>query len=179
MPEILHGRSLHPRAQRARGSAVRGCDRGDSRRNGGSLARGVILRLPVPRSPRPCRRRRSAACIFPSREVAVPPKPTRRTPPGETTRSAVMPITAWRTTRSAVMPITAWRTTRSAVMPITCPAMSSPSPSGRSWLEAMATANRTAIMCAEAVWWRCHRRLLADVLLLRGWSGAMSCPTAG
>jgi len=34
----------------------------------------------------------------------------------------------------------------------------------------MATANRTAIMCAEAVWWRCHRRLLADVLLLRGWS---------
>lgn len=27
---------------------------------------------------------------------------------------------------------------------------------------------RTAIMCAEAVWWRCHRRIVADYLLLRG-----------
>jgi uncharacterized protein (DUF488 family) len=25
-----------------------------------------------------------------------------------------------------------------------------------------------AIMCSEAVWWRCHRRLIADYLLLRG-----------
>ena len=25
-----------------------------------------------------------------------------------------------------------------------------------------------AVMCAEAPWWRCHRRLLADALLLRG-----------
>lgn len=25
----------------------------------------------------------------------------------------------------------------------------------------------TAIMCAEAVWWRCHRRLIADNLLVR------------
>jgi uncharacterized protein (DUF488 family) len=25
-----------------------------------------------------------------------------------------------------------------------------------------------AIMCAEAVWWRCHRRIIADYLLLRG-----------
>ncbi len=23
-------------------------------------------------------------------------------------------------------------------------------------------------MCAEAVWWQCHRRLLADALLVRG-----------
>lgn len=27
---------------------------------------------------------------------------------------------------------------------------------------------RPAIMCAEAVWWRCHRRLIADALLARG-----------
>jgi uncharacterized protein (DUF488 family) len=27
---------------------------------------------------------------------------------------------------------------------------------------------RTAIMCAEAVWWRCHRRIIADYLLARG-----------
>ena len=27
---------------------------------------------------------------------------------------------------------------------------------------------RTAIMCAEAVWWRCHRQLVADALVARG-----------
>jgi uncharacterized protein (DUF488 family) len=26
----------------------------------------------------------------------------------------------------------------------------------------------TAIMCAEAVWWRCHRQLVADALVARG-----------
>ena len=26
----------------------------------------------------------------------------------------------------------------------------------------------TAIMCAEAVWWRCHRRIVADYLVVRG-----------
>jgi uncharacterized protein (DUF488 family) len=31
-------------------------------------------------------------------------------------------------------------------------------------------ARPTAIMCSESVWWRCHRRLLADYLvLIRGW----------
>jgi len=25
-----------------------------------------------------------------------------------------------------------------------------------------------AIMCAEAVWWRCHRRIIADYLIVRG-----------
>ena len=27
---------------------------------------------------------------------------------------------------------------------------------------------RTVIMCAEAVWWRCHRQLVADALVARG-----------
>jgi uncharacterized protein (DUF488 family) len=27
----------------------------------------------------------------------------------------------------------------------------------------------TCLMCAEAQWWRCHRRLLSDALLVRGW----------
>jgi len=27
---------------------------------------------------------------------------------------------------------------------------------------------RTAMMCAEAVWWRCHRALIADVLCVQG-----------
>jgi uncharacterized protein (DUF488 family) len=30
------------------------------------------------------------------------------------------------------------------------------------------TENRCAIMCAEAVWWRCHRRIIADYLLSAG-----------
>jgi len=28
---------------------------------------------------------------------------------------------------------------------------------------------RVAIMCAETVWWRCHRALVADALLSQGW----------
>lgn len=35
-------------------------------------------------------------------------------------------------------------------------------------LEAMATGCRTALMCAEAVPWRCHRSLIADALTVRG-----------
>lgn len=36
-------------------------------------------------------------------------------------------------------------------------------------LEREATERPTAIMCAEAQWWRCHRRLIADALTARGW----------
>ena len=36
-------------------------------------------------------------------------------------------------------------------------------------LEAAARQQLAAIMCAEAVWWRCHRRLIADALVVRGW----------
>jgi uncharacterized protein (DUF488 family) len=32
----------------------------------------------------------------------------------------------------------------------------------------MSAKRRCAIMCAEAVWWRCHRRIIADYLLARG-----------
>ena len=35
-------------------------------------------------------------------------------------------------------------------------------------LEEFATVAPTTVMCAEAVWWQCHRRLLADALLVRG-----------
>src|SRR4051812_45290362 len=31
---------------------------------------------------------------------------------------------------------------------------------------AAARAERVAVMCSESVWWRCHRRLLADVAVL-------------
>jgi uncharacterized protein (DUF488 family) len=35
-------------------------------------------------------------------------------------------------------------------------------------LDVAANAGPTAIMCAEAVWWRCHRSLVADYLKARG-----------
>jgi len=35
-------------------------------------------------------------------------------------------------------------------------------------LIALADERPTAIMCSEAVWWRCHRRIIADYLLARG-----------
>ena len=35
-------------------------------------------------------------------------------------------------------------------------------------LERLATSHVPAIMCAEAVWWRCHRRIIADYLLADG-----------
>lgn len=31
-----------------------------------------------------------------------------------------------------------------------------------------ASDTATAVMCSEAVWWRCHRRIIADHLLARG-----------
>jgi uncharacterized protein (DUF488 family) len=32
----------------------------------------------------------------------------------------------------------------------------------------LARENRTAIMCAEALWWQCHRGLIADYLKAHG-----------
>jgi uncharacterized protein (DUF488 family) len=40
--------------------------------------------------------------------------------------------------------------------------------SGLDELRALARDHRCAIMCAEAVWWRCHRRIIADYLLAEG-----------
>jgi uncharacterized protein (DUF488 family) len=37
-------------------------------------------------------------------------------------------------------------------------------------LESLAETHICAIMCAEAVWWRCHRRIIADYLLEDGYS---------
>lgn len=35
-------------------------------------------------------------------------------------------------------------------------------------LIALGRERRLAMMCSEAVWWRCHRRIVADYLLTRG-----------
>lgn len=36
-------------------------------------------------------------------------------------------------------------------------------------LEAIALKQRTVYMCAEAVWWRCHRSMVSDYLKAKGW----------
>lgn len=35
-------------------------------------------------------------------------------------------------------------------------------------LERLGREHRLALMCSEAVWWRCHRRIITDHLLLEG-----------
>ena len=39
---------------------------------------------------------------------------------------------------------------------------------GLSRLLELGQDRRCSIMCSEAVWWRCHRRIVADYLLCRG-----------
>ena len=47
-------------------------------------------------------------------------------------------------------------------------AMSDEFAEGLAELCALAAARRTAMMCSEALWWRCHRRLVADRLTVAG-----------
>ena len=47
-------------------------------------------------------------------------------------------------------------------------AMSDAFRGGLDELESLAKAQRCAIMCSEAVWWRCHRRIISDYLLADG-----------
>ena len=47
-------------------------------------------------------------------------------------------------------------------------ALTSPFRAGLAELRALAQDRCCAIMCAEAVWWRCHRRIVADYLLVQG-----------
>ena len=44
-------------------------------------------------------------------------------------------------------------------------AMTEPFRGGLAELRALSEQHVCAIMCAEAVWWRCHRRIVADYLL--------------
>ena len=32
-----------------------------------------------------------------------------------------------------------------------------------------AARKRTAYMCSEGLWWKCHRRIISDYLVVRGW----------
>lgn len=44
-------------------------------------------------------------------------------------------------------------------------------------LEAWAREAPTAYLCAEALWWQCHRRIISDQLLVRGWDVRHVLPT--
>jgi uncharacterized protein (DUF488 family) len=47
-------------------------------------------------------------------------------------------------------------------------ALTAPFRAGLDELRGLAREHVCAIMCAEAVWWRCHRRIVADYLLASG-----------
>jgi uncharacterized protein (DUF488 family) len=47
-------------------------------------------------------------------------------------------------------------------------ALTEPFQAGLAHLIAVGRERRCTVMCSEAVWWRCHRRLVADNLIARG-----------
>ena len=47
-------------------------------------------------------------------------------------------------------------------------ALTAPFTAGMARLRERGSGHRCAIMCAEAVWWRCHRRIIGDYLLAAG-----------
>jgi uncharacterized protein (DUF488 family) len=47
-------------------------------------------------------------------------------------------------------------------------ALTEPFAAGLAQLRKLGGGHRCAIMCAEAVWWRCHRRIITDYLLSKG-----------
>jgi uncharacterized protein (DUF488 family) len=47
-------------------------------------------------------------------------------------------------------------------------ALTAPFAAGLAHLVAAGRGRRSAVMCSEAVWWRCHRRIVADWLIARG-----------
>jgi uncharacterized protein (DUF488 family) len=44
-------------------------------------------------------------------------------------------------------------------------------------LIALGEQQRTAYMCSEGLWWRCHRRIISDHLIVRGWTVMHIMPT--
>ena len=47
-------------------------------------------------------------------------------------------------------------------------ALTAPFATGLARLRERGSEQRCVVMCAEAVWWRCHRRIIADYLLAAG-----------
>jgi uncharacterized protein (DUF488 family) len=40
-----------------------------------------------------------------------------------------------------------------------------------------AAGSRTVYMCSEGLWWRCHRRIISDNLVIRDWTVEHIMPT--
>ena len=69
-------------------------------------------------------------------------------------------------TKDAPSPNTLWRV--AAFRNYADYAATDPFRAGLDQLESLSARQTCAIMCAEAVWWRCHRRIIADYLLAAG-----------
>jgi uncharacterized protein (DUF488 family) len=77
-----------------------------------------------------------------------------------------LPALGGRRTASPDSPNTAWR---NASFRGYADYMSSPEfAQGLAELLKVSNKARTAIMCSEALWWRCHRSMIADALCVRG-----------
>jgi hypothetical protein len=50
---------------------------------------------------------------------------------------------------------------------------------GASWSGTALTVHTTAMMCAEGLWWRSHRRLMSDALTVYGWEIVHIAPDGG
>ena len=71
-----------------------------------------------------------------------------------------------RSTEIGISPNTAWE--NRSFRNYADYAMTEPFTAGLLELLQLGHATRSAIMCSEAVWWRCHRRIIADYLVSRG-----------
>ncbi len=71
-----------------------------------------------------------------------------------------------RSARSPPSPNTLW--TNSAFRNYADYALTEAFQEGLRALQSEARVRRCAMMCAESVWWRCHRRIIADYLLAGG-----------
>ena len=87
--------------------------------------------------------------------------------PSSGLRYAPVPALGGRRRTSAGSPNTGWR--NEGFRGYADYMLTPPFEQGLAQLAALAAETPTAMMCAEAVPWRCHRSLIADAMLVRGW----------
>lgn len=77
-----------------------------------------------------------------------------------------LPLLGGRRHAAADSPNTAWR--NASFRGYADYMSTAPFAQGLEQLIKLASQSRTALMCAEAVWWRCHRSMVSDALCVRG-----------
>ena len=115
------------------------------------------------------------------RLVDVRSIPRSRTNPQYNFDSLPQTLSAWQISYTIIPELGGRRSRQKAVAPeVNCfwtnqsfhnyadYAMSAEFRAGLERLMALSLEAPCAIMCSEAVWWRCHRRIIADYLLLQG-----------